>query len=327
MMVTVAIIGAGMCGATLSKILNNYANITVFEKSRGVGGRLATRRAEPYVFDHGAQYFTAKTFEFQSFIRPLLKERVIKVWEPIVAEISGNKILRKYSWPEDTPHYVGVSSMNAVAKHFLKDSAVLLNNNIDQVVKKNNQWELYSSGACLGSYDWVISTAPAEQSRCLLGNHIEPGFAFPNMQACYSMMLGYDKKPKVGFDVATIANKDISWISKNHTKPHRPDNFSLLVNSTNTWADKNLEIEPETAINHLYSELSEIIDTKTTMPEHKAIHRWKYANIVRQDGPKYYLTKNENLAMCGDWFIKGTVESAFLSAYHLGHMILETINT
>ena len=60
-MTKISIIGAGLSGLSVAHLLKDYADITLFEKARGVSGRIASRRAEPYVFDHGAQYFTART--------------------------------------------------------------------------------------------------------------------------------------------------------------------------------------------------------------------------------------------------------------------------
>ena len=50
----------------------------MFEKSRGVGGRMATRRAEPYQFNHGAQYFKIENKEFKNFLQPLIQNKIIK---------------------------------------------------------------------------------------------------------------------------------------------------------------------------------------------------------------------------------------------------------
>ena len=64
----IAIIGAGLSGLSIAHLLKENADITLFEKARGVSGRMSTRRAEPYFFDHGAQYFTARTKAFQDFM-------------------------------------------------------------------------------------------------------------------------------------------------------------------------------------------------------------------------------------------------------------------
>ena len=57
----IAIIGAGISGLSLANMLKDIANVKVFEKSRGFGGRVATRYSEDFEFDHGAQFFTIKT--------------------------------------------------------------------------------------------------------------------------------------------------------------------------------------------------------------------------------------------------------------------------
>ena len=66
-MMKIAIIGAGIAGLTCAHMLKKY-NPIIFEKSRGIGGRLATRYSDQYQFDHGAQYFTVKDKEFDKFL-------------------------------------------------------------------------------------------------------------------------------------------------------------------------------------------------------------------------------------------------------------------
>ena len=60
----IAIIGAGLSGLIAARELAKNNDVTIFEKARGVGGRMATRRAnnlkfDGFNFDHGTQYFTA----------------------------------------------------------------------------------------------------------------------------------------------------------------------------------------------------------------------------------------------------------------------------
>ena len=59
----VAIIGAGLTGLLISQRLNSAGIITtIFDKSRGVSGRIATRRVEieghTLRFDHGTPSLT-----------------------------------------------------------------------------------------------------------------------------------------------------------------------------------------------------------------------------------------------------------------------------
>ena len=53
-----AIVGAGMAGLSAAREMRRRRPdlmITIYEKSRGFGGRVATRRRDGFVFDHGAQ--------------------------------------------------------------------------------------------------------------------------------------------------------------------------------------------------------------------------------------------------------------------------------
>ncbi|MBY0428616.1 MAG: NAD(P)-binding protein [Alphaproteobacteria bacterium] len=77
----VAIIGAGLSGLTLAKQLSLSADIVIFEKARGVGGRMATRYAEQYFFDHGTQFFTVRTKAFKNFIEPYLQSGLVAEWK------------------------------------------------------------------------------------------------------------------------------------------------------------------------------------------------------------------------------------------------------
>ena len=64
----IAIIGAGFSGIILAQKLKNIGEVKIFEKARGVGGRMASRTKDDFNFDFGAQFFYAKTAEFQEFL-------------------------------------------------------------------------------------------------------------------------------------------------------------------------------------------------------------------------------------------------------------------
>ena len=89
----VAIIGAGISGLALANKLKNHFEVVVFEKSRGYGGRVATRRSGEFIFDHGAQFFKAKTEEFRNYIKPMIDQIIIDILKARFVEIDNGKIL------------------------------------------------------------------------------------------------------------------------------------------------------------------------------------------------------------------------------------------
>ena len=103
----------------------------------------------------------------------------------------------------------------------------------------------------------------------------------------------------------------------NSSKPGRPDPFSLLVHSTNRWADHHLELDREQVIDHLCTELGSLVDYDPLRVQYKDLHRWLYANIGRQHGSSSLVDPQHRLAAIGDWCISGRVESAFTSGAEL----------
>ena len=94
----IAIIGTGLSGLTLGRDLNSIAEVTFFEKSKGVGGRLATRRVKDFSFDHGAQFFTVKTPEFREFVNSLKKKNIVERWDARFAEFQMSKLVHTKQW-------------------------------------------------------------------------------------------------------------------------------------------------------------------------------------------------------------------------------------
>ena len=311
----IAIIGAGISAITIAQNLKDIANISLFEKSRGVGGRMAVRRSGPYEFDHGAQFFTAKGENFKNFIAPLIKKNIIQQWDARFAEFKNNKILRRVTWDSEYPHYVGSPGMNAIPKYLSQELNIKLNVKVNKIIRNAaNGWELFDDDLNkLGEYDWVISTAPAIQSAEILPECFKHQNNLLNkkMVGCFSLMLGFTKALPLLWDAALIGDANISWVSINSSKPDRAKSFSMLVHSTNAWAEDHLSDDSQSVISYLTKETSRIIGHDTSQAEHVDLHAWRYANISKQAKSDVLIDYDNSLASCGDWLIHGRIESAF----------------
>lgn len=326
-MKNIAIIGAGLSGLVAARQLEHTANVTIFEKSKGVGGRIATRRSGPYSFDHGAQFFTPKTKLFKDFLQPFILEGHVKRWDGNFAEIINRAITLKRKWDDSPPHYVGAPSMNSFAKQVSVGVNIRHNILIKSVVRKDGLWQLSDSNEkLLGEYDWVIVSTPPYQALQLLPQFSSLGseLVTRKMQSCFSLMLGFSGDLSLPFDAALPLDEDISWVSVNSSKPDRGQAYCLLIHSTNDWADRHFNDDHNVVLEHLIEESSNILDRDLKSAAHKTLHGWRFANIVRQEGKDYFLDATHNIALCGDWYIKGRVEAAFTSGYKVGQAI-ETI--
>ena len=325
----IAIIGSGISAIILAQNLKKIATVSLFEKSQSVGGRMAFRRSTPYEFDHGAQFFTAKGKIFKNFIKPLIKENIIKRWDARFAEFIDNKILRTISWNAEYPHYVGTPGMNSIAEYLSTGLNIKLNTKINKVVHNANNWELFDDDSNnLGKFDWVISTAPAIQSAEILPVNFKyhKDLLDRKMVGCFSLMLGFKKPIPLLWDAALIRNADISWISINSSKPDRGNSFSMLINSTNAWAENHLSDDSQSVISHLHKEITRIIGHDTGNADHVCLKAWHYANISKQAQSDLLIDYDNKLAACGDWITQGRIESAFEAGFMMAQEINKIIN-
>ena len=77
----VIVIGAGVSGLIAARTLQaNGARVLVLDKGRGVGGRLATRRTQSGIFDHGAQLFTARDPQFRLLVEAWQAAGIVRPW-------------------------------------------------------------------------------------------------------------------------------------------------------------------------------------------------------------------------------------------------------
>ena len=325
----IAIIGAGISSITIAQNLKKIAEVSIFEKSKSVGGRMAFRRSTPYEFDHGAQFFTAKGKIFKNFIKPLIKENIIKRWDARFAEFIDNKILRTISWNAEYPHYVGTPGMNSIAEYLSTELSIKLNTKVNKVVHNANNWELFDDDSNnLGKFDWVISTAPAIQSAEILPVYFKyhKDLLDRKMVGCFSLMLGFKKPIPLLWDAALIRNADISWISINSSKPDRGNSFSMLINSTNAWAENHLSDDSQSVISYLNRETSRIIGHDTSNADHVGLQAWQYANIGKQTQSDLLIDYDNKLAACGDWITQGRIENAFEAGFLMADEINKIIN-
>ncbi len=324
----IAVIGAGLAGLVVSRKLAQAHDVVVFEKSRGVGGRMSTRRAGPFDFDHGAQFFTAQSTAFRTFLEPLIEAGHIGNWPARFAELRREQIVESRQWGNVHPHYVGVPAMNSFGKALASGLDVRLHTPVTSLTRNGARWQLVGDRQQpLGEFDWVIVTAPAAQAADLLtSTSIASAAAGVRMHACYALLLGFDEAVDLPWQAALVHDADISWISVNNSKPGRAASSSLVVHSTNAWADAHADDDIDAVRRHLLEECREVTGIDTASATFVDVHRWRFANVDRQDGDLYALDSDQRLAACGDWFVRGRVEGAFGSADALAERLMLDCN-
>ncbi|HCS18358.1 MAG TPA: NAD/FAD-dependent oxidoreductase [Erythrobacter sp.] len=151
----IAIVGAGMAGLSCATRLAALGHdVALFDKGRGPGGRMATRRVEAdgtmLRFDHGAQYFTARDPRFVEQVARWEREGVVARWDA-----AG----------EDA--WVGTPAMNAPIKAMAGRHDVQFGTRIEQLLRDGDGWQLDGEGAPDRRFDAVMAAfeqrLPSEQ--------------------------------------------------------------------------------------------------------------------------------------------------------------------
>ena len=315
-----AVIGAGLSGLVVARELSPDYDVTVFEKSRGFGGRMATRYESGFEFDHGAQFFTARTTEFKDFLLPLRQCGVVATWCGQFVELNRDAVTSSRYWDERNPHFVGTPRMNAVGQRLAADLRVRRSTTVTRLQDASGAWRLFDSGGeDLGLFDWVVLAMPAAQTAALApdDSSLRKLAMTRNMRACMALMLGFAEPLPLSWQAALVRGADISWVSVNSSKPGRPGPFTLVVHSTNAYADANYENKRDSITEHLLAEASAVTGVDCEAAALCQLQRWRYANVDKQQGPVFFLENERRLAACGDWFRRGRVEAAFNSGYAL----------
>lgn len=320
---TVAVVGAGIAGLSCAKHLQEQGmRVQVFEKSRGVGGRMSTRKTESWQCDHGAQYFTARSSEFRDELKRWQAAGVAEQWLPQLRVIDGAQIQVKES-RKSTQRYVGVPTMTAPARHIAKSLAVDLETHVDGLRRERGGWRLSvrSKGWQEGIFDALVLALPAPQALDLLKPTRSEFCAIVEavkMRSAWALMMDFEDSFAPGFDAAFVNSGPIRWLARNLSKPQRQGGNVWLLHASAEWSDMHLEHEPALVKEALIEAFQSI---HPAFPSASTLHRWRYADTKSSTGREYLWDSKNKLGLCGDWLNEAKVEGAWCSAIGLAKIM------
>jgi len=309
----VAVIGAGLAGSAAARALaDRGADVTLFDKARGLGGRTSVRRAGGFFFDHGAQYFTVRNPRFRDWVDSAQAVGVVRPWEGLVVTLGSGAVEPS---PSQT-RYVGVPGMSALAKHLVADLPVHTRTRIARVDRSEGQWLLHDAeGGERGRFDALVVAVPAVQAAELLTG--APDFAAraagQDYAPCWAVMLGFTEPLGVPFDGARVQGSPLGWLARNSSKPRRGDAEAWVLHATPDWSRAHLDDPPEHVGSTLTRAFFEARGEGRVVPALTLSHRWRYALPTSPDTAGSLGKKKLRLAVCGDWCRGARVEDAFLS--------------
>ncbi|MEM9027575.1 MAG: FAD-dependent oxidoreductase [Pseudomonadota bacterium] len=306
---TIAIIGAGLAGLTAARKLNDAGcDVVVFEKSRGLGGRMATRRQDGFAFDHGAQYFTARTPQFQAVLDTWLTDGAVAEW--------------------GQGRYVGMPGMTAPCRTLGDGLVVERQCEITWLAHNDGKWTLGTADgpnkhASNGAFSTVILAVPAPQAEHLVATSqlTLDGCDQARYAPCLALMAAFPQRLDTVPDFAKPDGANIGWFARNASKPGRDQEIeTFVVHATPAWSEAHLEWERDEIARALLAEFQALTGIDQT-PDLQLGHRWRYALVKTPVGRACLWNDAVRLGGCGDWCLGARVECAFES----GNAMAETV--
>jgi hypothetical protein len=330
-----------MAGISLARTLMQAGHqVSVFEKSHGAGGRMATRNTPYGHFDHGVQYFTIRDPQFMHAItsvpgtpeicRPW-SANAVRVLDPLGRVIEAPLPLRE-------PHFVAAPGMNSLLRHWAQPletaQALHLESQVQflrQSTVGGKSWDMVcSDGAVHTGFDHVVLAIPHVQADYLLRQSGAPAAGFAGLSdmadvevaPCWTLMLAFPlAQPTMNhlgpqWNAARSTHHRVAWICRESSKPGRSSVERWTVQASAQWSQHHLEDDAERVQAKLLKAFSELTGIRAE-PGFARTHLWRYAKTVKPLGKKHLWDPRLNIGVCGDWLLGHRVEDAFVSGLSL----------
>lgn len=313
----IGIVGAGIAGLACAQGLARHGHdVVLFDKGRGPGGRMSTRRVQTARgeahFDHGAQYFSVREDDFAQQVSAWVDDGVVAPWP---AAGSGA--------------YVGVPAMNSPVRRLADGRDVRWSARVTEMARHGSGWRLTLDGGEVADVDLAVIAVPAEQAAALLdaaAPDLAARAAAAISEPCWTVMVAFSEPVPVAGDCWRADESDpdsghgVGWAARNNAKPGRTGPESWVVQATPAWSRHHIDTDPDDAASALLAALSREFDVRLPARIGTACHLWRFARSA-QGGPGPVLDPDRRLGLCGDWLIGPRVESAWLSGTRLAEMI------
>jgi len=320
------VVGAGISGLLAARELQNAGwRVTVLDKGRGVGGRMATRRVGDGTFDHGAQFFTVRGERFGNLVEEWLEAGAVSEWTRGFAGVDGERN------EDGHPRYRGADGMTSVPKHLARNLDVRTGERAVEVRARDGGWEVVCESGTAASGAALLLTAPVPQSLAL----VESGdFALPeeartrleriSYDPCIALMAlldGPSAVPEPGG--MQIRGEPVDWIGDNQRKgiSEAP---GITIHAGPQWSREHYQ-DPDADISDALLSFAEVkLGGLGACVLETSVARWRYS-WVTSSHPDTCLVASEDppLLFAGDAFGPAKVEGAALSGLAAADRLLD----
>ncbi len=327
------IIGGGIAGLMAATVLQkNGVQVTVVDKGRGIGGRLATRRINTTeygegIFDYGAQYFTARDSQFLKWVKQWQDAGIVREWSKGFHTLDG--VLKT----DGEARYIGSAGMRGITKYLAKNLNAHPQTRVTALSYRNNKWYASTEADVEFSADSLILTPPLPQTLQLLetsGISLADDLAASLQQIKYHTciaMLALLKTPSQIPKPGGIWGDGlpIQWMADNQKKGISPTP-AVTLHASPEYSDANWATETAEIAGQLLNAAERWI-SRDSLADYQ-IHKWRYSLSTVSPGMPYTQLETPAPALLsGDGFSNGRVEGAALAGFATAEKLLKIIGS
>jgi predicted NAD/FAD-dependent oxidoreductase len=291
----IAIVGAGAAGLAAAYGLRTVTDeITVFEKSRGFGGRAATRGRHGCRYDHGANYITVTSDRVERLLAAHLPtEDLVRIGRPIWSFDATGAISRgREDDLNRTSKWTYRHGINTLGKLLARHgpAEVKRETRITEIAHEG-VWRLQDrEGDRYGPFDVLLLTPPAPQTAALLATassevarRVQRNVDDVSYAAQFAYIFAYGRTVARPGRFYGLVSEDeghpLRWIGFEHDKPgHVPEGESVLVAQTGpNWTAERVDEDPESYADDIRNHMEEILVADLRQPSWYDVQRWRYA--------------------------------------------------
>ncbi len=307
----ILVIGGGMAGLSAAQALAAAGrSVTVLDKGRGPGGRMATRRVESQGetlrFDHGAQYFTARDPAFRAVVAAWERDGIAASW-PAAGEEA----------------WVGTPGMNTCVKAMAEALDVRWGVRAERLTRSAGLWQVIAAGQVFTASTLIVAV-PAEQAAVLLADIAPPFAALAAGVAsapCWAVMASFAERLPLA-DTFRSDTAPVSWAARNSAKPGRGGPETWVIHASPARSRKLIDLPKDEVARTILADFFAATGTASTLPMHLDAHRWLYAQPeARKGGEGAHFDAALGLGVAGDWLQSPRIEGAWLSGRALAALV------
>lgn len=305
----IAIIGSGITGLSCARRLTDAGLAPkLFDKGRGIGGRVATRRADGGLqFDHGAQAIPHNSDMFLSVLKTAQEHGAVAAWDRHTGD----------------PRLVGVPGMTGFAKFLGRGLELQQATEITALTRIADGWDL-AADRLLGHFDRVICTAPAPQTMHLVGHALTQSLDSvtydPNLTLMVALNCTLDA-PRT----ATDPCEAFAWVAQDSSKPGRATQNCWVVQASAIWSMAHLERSKDEVATLMLDLFLSQYGLSATDVAYASGHRWRYAFVTNPLGQPFVTSTDKTLYAGGDWCLGPRIEHAWQSGTAIAEDILSQL--